>query len=99
LAALRDSSLENFSGGSIFSRTTTYRRKRRPRGAGRRPHAPQARAGLGRAWPTCGALLAPLLRPFWLQVPPVKIMTSAPFLVFFPKVEFLHKNETPGQFC
>jgi hypothetical protein len=57
----------------------------------------------GLAWPTppggVGALVAPLRLVFWLRESSGKIETLRYFSGFFLKVEFLHKNETPEQFC
>jgi hypothetical protein len=64
-----------------------------------RPHHPLARPGLARATRWCGALLAPLRLVFWLRGSSGKIGFSQDFPRFFLKVGFLHKNETPGQFC
>jgi hypothetical protein len=50
------------------------------------------------AW-WCGALLAPLRLVFWIRGSFGKIGFLQYFLGFFLKVRFLHKNETPGQFC
>jgi hypothetical protein len=44
-------------------------------------------------------LVAPLRLVFWLHVSSGKIGILQYFLGFFPKVRFLHKNKTPGQFC
>jgi hypothetical protein len=44
-------------------------------------------------------LQAPLLFTFWLREFPGKIRHLGIFLGFFPKVDFLHKNKAPGQFC
>jgi hypothetical protein len=50
------------------------------------------------AW-WCGRLVAPLRFVFWLRQSSVKIGPLRLFLGIFLKVEFLHKNRTPGQFC
>src|SRR4051812_23411107 len=57
----------------------------------------------GQAWPASGWCLA---HPGPFCSPPSgsvgllgKIGLLAYFLGFFPKVDFLHKNKTPGQFC
>jgi hypothetical protein len=64
-----------------------------------RPHHPLARLGLAHATRWCGALLAPLHLVLWLCGSSGKIGFLQYFLGFFLKVGFLHKNETPGQFC
>jgi hypothetical protein len=64
-----------------------------------RPHHPLAWPGLARATRWCGALLVPLRLVLWLRVSSGKIGFLQYFLEFFPKVGFLHKNKTPGQFC
>jgi hypothetical protein len=64
-----------------------------------RPHHPLARPGLARATRLCEPLMAALSLVFWLRVSSGKIGTLRYFLGFFLKVGFLHKNETPGQFC
>jgi hypothetical protein len=63
------------------------------------PHHTLARPGLGRTTRWCGALLAPLRLVFWLRGSSSKIGFLQYFPGFFLKVGFLHKNETPGQFC
>jgi hypothetical protein len=60
---------------------------------------PLARPGLARATRWCEPLVAPLRLVFWLHVSSGKIETLWYFPGFFLKVGFLHKNETPGQFC
>ena len=45
------------------------------------------------------APLAPLCLVFWLRESLGKIGTLQLFPEFLLKVHFLHKNETPGQFC
>ena len=45
------------------------------------------------------APLAPLRLIFWLRESSGKIGTLTLIPEFFLKVKFLHKNETPGQFC
>jgi hypothetical protein len=65
----------------------------------RQPHHPLVRPGLARATRWCGPLMAPLRLVFWLRESSGKIGTLRYFLGFFLKVGFLHKNETPEQFC
>src|SRR3954465_14024529 len=82
-----------------FSSRRSYRRKGRPRRCQRRPDATQAQPGLGPrlgpVWPTPGPS-APLLLAPW-------VFWEKGLLVYFPgfipKVDFLHKNKTLGQFC
>jgi hypothetical protein len=69
--------------------------RRRPR----RPHNRWARPGLGRAPWLCGGLLAPLRLVFWLRGSSGEIGFLQYFPEFLLKVGFLHKNETPEQFC
>jgi hypothetical protein len=75
------------------------RREGRPRGCLGPPHTGVARPGLGRT--TCvWRPLKPLLRlVFWLRGSSGKIWFLVIFLEFLLEVEFLHKNETPEQFC
>ena len=58
------------------------------------------------AWPWAhraatwrGPPFAPLRLIFWLRESSGKIGTLQLFPKFFLNVDFLHKNETPGQFC
>jgi hypothetical protein len=64
-----------------------------------RPHHPLARPGLARATRWCGPLVALLCLVFWLRESSGKIGVLRYFLRIFLKVGFLHKNETPEQFC
>jgi hypothetical protein len=75
------------------------RRKERSRGRPRSPHARWARPGLGRAPCVCGALEPPLRLVFWLRGSSGEIGFLMIFPEFLLKVGFLHKNETPEQFC
>jgi hypothetical protein len=75
------------------------RRKERSRGRPRRPHTRWARPGLGRAPCVCGALEPPLHLVFWLCGSSGEIGFLMIFPKFLMKVGFLHKNETPEQFC
>jgi hypothetical protein len=65
----------------------------------RRPHHPLAWPGLAHATRWCGPLVAPLCLIFLLRESSGKIGALWYFLGFFLKVGFLHKNETPEQFC
>jgi hypothetical protein len=65
----------------------------------RRRHHPLARPGLAHATRWCGPLVAPLRLVFWLRESSGKIGVLRYFPGFFLKVGFLHKNETPEQFC
>jgi hypothetical protein len=75
------------------------RRKERSRGRPRRPHTRWTRPGLGRAPCVCGALEPPLHLIFWLRGSSGEIGFLMIFPEFLLKVGFLHKNETPEQFC
>jgi hypothetical protein len=63
------------------------------------PHHPLTRPGLARATRWCEPLMAPLCLIFWLRESSGKIGVFRYFPGFFLKVGFLHKNETPEQFC
>ena len=69
------------------------------RGYSRLPHHVVARPWAHRAATWCGRPLAPLRLALWLQESSGKIGTLPLFPEFFLKVDFLHKNKTPGQFC
>jgi hypothetical protein len=58
-----------------------------------------ARAGLGRAPCVSGGLVPPLRLIFWLRGSSGEIGFLPIFLEFLLKVEFMHKNKTPEQFC
>jgi hypothetical protein len=75
------------------------RRKEGSRRRPRRPHNRWARPGLGRAPWLCGGLLALLRLVFWLRGSSGEIGFLQYFPKFLLKVGFLHKNETPEQFC
>jgi hypothetical protein len=75
------------------------RRKERSRRWPRRPHNRWARSGQGRAPWLCGGLPAPLHLVFWLRGSSGEIGFLQYFTGFLLKVGFLHKNETPEQFC
>jgi hypothetical protein len=82
---------------SVFRSETLCRQKEGSRRWPRRPHHPLARPGLARATKWCGPLVALLCPVFWLREFSSKIGVLRYFLVFFLKVRFLHKNETPEQ--
>ena len=69
------------------------------RGCPRPPHHVVARPWAHHAARWCGAPFTPLRLVFWLWESSGKIGTLQFFPEFFLKVDFLHKNETPGQFC
>jgi hypothetical protein len=75
------------------------RRKGGSRGRLGWPHHTLARPGLGRATWGCGGLPAPLCLVFWLRGSSGEIGFLQYFPRFLLKVGFLHKNETPEQFC
>jgi hypothetical protein len=82
----------------MFSGQRVYVGGRRGRGDGWGGHTTPW-CGLARATRWCEPLVAPLHLVFWLRVSSGKIGILQYFLGFFLKVEFLHKNKTPGQFC
>jgi hypothetical protein len=84
---------------SVFRSETLYRQKEGSRRWPRRPHHPMAWPGLARATRWCGPLVARLRLVFWLHESSGKIGVLRYFLGIFLKVGFLHKNETPEQFC
>jgi hypothetical protein len=83
----------------VFRSGAICRQKEGSRQWPRRPHHPLARPGLARATRWCEPLVAPLHLIFCLRVSSHKIGTLRYFPRFFLKVGFLHKNQTPGQFC
>jgi hypothetical protein len=99
VAAQRNSIWEKRRTPNVFRSEGICRRKEGSRRWPRRPHHPLAWPGFGRATGWCGALLAPLRLVFWLRGSSGKIGFLQYFSGFFLKVEFLHKNKTPGQFC
>jgi hypothetical protein len=98
-AAQRKSIWEKHRLPDIIESWDICRRKERSRGRPRRPHTRWARPGLGRAPCACGALEPPLRLVFWLSGSSGEIGFLMIFSEFLLKVEFLHKNETPEQFC
>jgi hypothetical protein len=99
VAAQRNTIWEKRRTPNSFRSKDICRRKGGSRGRLGWPHHPLAWPGLGRAtwWWAC--LPAPLRLIFWLR----GSFGEIGFLQYFPrfllKVRFLHKNETPGQFC
>ena len=83
----------------VFRSRGLSSRKGDARWCPRRPHHPLARFSSGRTGPWCGALVACLRLIFWLRVSSGKIGTPGYFSEIFPKLDFLHKNKTAGQFC
>jgi hypothetical protein len=75
------------------------RREGRSRGLLGPPHARAARPGLGRATYVWGLLEPPLRPVFWLRGSSGEIGFLMIFPEFLLKVAFLHRNETPEQFC
>jgi hypothetical protein len=84
---------------AVFRSEGICRRKEGSRRWPRRPHHPLARPGLGCATKGCEPLVAPLRLVLWLGGSSGKIGFLQYFPGFFLKVRFLHKNETPRQFC
>jgi hypothetical protein len=63
---------------------------------------PLHQVGTARAGPrpcVCGGLMPPLRLVFWLRGSSSEIGFLRIFSEFLLKVGFLHKNETPEQFC
>jgi hypothetical protein len=83
----------------IFRSGGICRRKEGSRRRPSRPHNRWARPGLGRAPFVCGGLVSPLRLVFWLRGSFGEIGFLPIFPEFLLKVGFLHKNETPEQFC
>jgi hypothetical protein len=75
------------------------RREGRPSGCLEPPHTGVARRGLGRATYVWRPLEPPLRLVFWLRGSSGEIGFFMIFPKFLLEVEFLHKNETPEQFC
>jgi hypothetical protein len=98
-AAQRKSIWEKCRLPDIIESRGICRRKERSRGRLRCPHTRWARPGLGRAPCVCGALEPPLCLVFWLCGSSGEIGFLTIFPEFLLKVGFLHKNETPEQFC
>jgi hypothetical protein len=99
VAAQRKSIWEKRRLPDIIESGGICRRKERSRGRPRRPHTRWARPGLGRAPCACGALEPPLRLIFRLRGSSGEIGFFMIFPEFLLKVGFLHKNETPEQFC
>jgi hypothetical protein len=99
VVAQRNSIWEKRQTPDSFRSGGICRRKEGPRRWPRWPHHPLARPGLARATRGCEPLVAPLRLVFWLRGSSGKIWFLQYFLGFFLKVGFLHKNDTPWQFC
>jgi hypothetical protein len=103
VAAQRNSIWKNFypppPSPGVFRSETLCRRKEGSRRWLRRPHHPLAWPSLARSTRWCGPLVALLRSVFWLRESSGKIGALRYFIGFFVKVGFLHKNETPEQFC
>jgi hypothetical protein len=67
VAAKQNSSLENVEPPDVFRSQAICSPKERSRGARRRPHHPQARPSLARAWARCGPPVGLLRSVFWLR--------------------------------
>ena len=98
-AAQRKSIWEKRRLPDIMSSGGICRREGRPRGLLGPPHARVAWPGLGRATSVWGALRPPLRPVFWLRGSSGEIGFFMIFPEFLLEVEFMHKNETPEQFC
>jgi hypothetical protein len=83
----------------IFRSRGICRRKDMSRRRSSHPHTRWARPGLGHAPCVCGDLMPPLCLVFWLRGSSREIGFFFIFPEFLLKVGFLHKNETPEQFC
>jgi hypothetical protein len=99
VAAQRNSIWEKRRTLDIFRSEGICRRQERSRRRPSRPHNRWARLGLGRAPCVCGGLVPSLRLVFWLRGSSGEIEFLPIFPKFLLKVEFLHKNETPEQFC
>jgi hypothetical protein len=99
VAAQRKSIWEKHQTPAVFRSEGICRRKEGSRRWPRRPHHPLAWLGLGRTNRECEPLVASLHLVVWLRGSSGKIGFLQYFSGFFLKVGFLHKNETPGQFC
>jgi hypothetical protein len=99
VAAQRNSIWKKHRTPSVFRSEIFCRRKEGSRQWMRRPHHPLVRPGLAHATRWCGPLVALLRLVFWLSESSHKIGVLRYFLGIFLKVGFLHKNETPEQFC
>jgi hypothetical protein len=98
-AAQRKSIWEKCHLPDIIMSGDICRREGRSRGLLGPPHARVARPGLGHATYVWGPLEPPLYPVFWLRGSSGEIGFLMIFLEFLLKVGFLHKNETPEQFC
>jgi hypothetical protein len=91
--------LEKRQTPAVFRLSGICRRMEGLRRRPRRPHHRWARPGLGHAPWWWAQATASLRLSFWLRGSSGKIKFLQYFLGFFLKVGFLHKNETPEQFC
>jgi hypothetical protein len=98
-AAQRKSIWEKLRLPDTFRSGGICRRKERSKRRSSRSHTRWARPGLGRAPCVCGGLVPPLRLVFWLRGSSGEIGFLPIFSEFLLKVGFLHKNETPEQFC
>jgi hypothetical protein len=98
-AAQRKSFWEKHRLPDIFRSRGICRRKERSRRRPSRTHTRWARPGLGCAPCVCGGLVPPLRLVFWLHGSSGEIGFLMIFPEFLLKFGFLHKNETPEQFC
>jgi hypothetical protein len=99
VAAQRKSIWEKCRTSAIFRSEGICRRKEGSRRWPRQPHHRWARPGLGRVPLVVSPGHSPLCLSFSLRGSSGKIEFLQYFLGFFLKVRFLHKNETPEQFC
>jgi hypothetical protein len=99
VAAQRKSFWEKHRLPDIIRSRGICRRKERSRRRPSHSHTRWARPGLGRAPCVCGGLMPPLRLIFWLHGSSGEIGFLPIFPEFLLKVGFLHKNETPEQFC
>jgi hypothetical protein len=83
----------------VFRSRTLCKRKEGSRRWLRWPHHSLARPRVARAARWLGPLVAHLRLVFYLHESSGKIGALQYFLRIFLKVGFLHKNETPEQFC
>jgi hypothetical protein len=99
VAAQRKSIWEKRRTPDIFRSEGISRRKKGSRRWPSCPHNRWAWPGLGHAPCVCGGLVPSRRLVFWLRGSSVEIGFLPIFSEFLLKVEFLHKNETPEQFC
>jgi hypothetical protein len=99
VAVQRNSLWKNVEPPSVFRLEALYMWKEGSRRWPKRPHHPEARSRVACTAKWCGPLVARLCLIFWLCESSGKIGILRYFLGIFLKVGFLHKNETPEQFC